>query len=111
MKSKKDYWTKKELQIYILLLCANADLEETENELSMIKSRFKEKKFEKVYAEFKKDTEDESLEKIQDNIAVLQFSHKEIDQLKREMHHIFFSDKTFKTMECNMQRILDNIIY
>ncbi|MCM4156455.1 hypothetical protein [Gramella sp. AN32] len=111
MKSKKDYWSKKELQIYILLLCANVDSEETEEELNMIKSRFKEKKFEKIYGEFRDDSEEESLEKIQDSIAVLKFSQREINQLKSEMQQIFFSDRIYKLMERNMERILDNIIY
>ena len=38
MKQNKHPWNKKELKIYILLLCANADNEESEKEIELIKS-------------------------------------------------------------------------
>ena len=111
MSSEQQYWTKAELQIYILLLCANADSIETEEEIALIKSKTNKETFEKMYQEFSGDTEEESLEKIQDNLVVHEYSHKEISELRREMFEVFFSDKKFSMMENTLDKILDNILY
>ena len=111
MNREKVTWSKAELQIYILLLCANADSKETPEELRLIRSNVDEKSFERIYNEFSADNEDASLEKICDSIALHEYSHKELVQLKKEMQKIFFSDKKFLMMERNLDKILDNIIY
>ena len=48
MKSEQQNWTKTELQIYILMLCANADSNVTEEELNLIKSKTDRETFEKM---------------------------------------------------------------
>lgn len=111
MKSGQKHWTKAELQIYILLLCANADSNETEEEIQLIKSKTDQATFEKMYQEFSEDTEEISLEKIQDNLAVHEYSHKELSVLRKEMFEIFFSDKKYSMMENTLDKILDNILY
>lgn len=103
--------TKKELQIYILLLCANADSEETEEELNMIKSKVDAETFERIYKDFGNATENERLERIDDNIQLHDFENIELAELRREMYEIFFADCDFKMMERNLNRIMDNIIY
>ena len=111
MKSNKNIWSKDELQTYILLLCANADNDESEKELEMIKSKTDLETFERIYKEFSGDTEDERLEKIDTAIHLHEYSIREISAFKREMYEIFFSDCNFSIMERNLDRILDNIIY
>ena len=111
MKPKKNIWSKAELQTYILLLCANADNHESEDEIKMIMSKTDLETFEKIYQEFSEDTEDERFEKIDAAIHLHQYSILEISAFKREMYEIFFSDCNFSLMERNLDRILDNIIY
>ena len=111
MKQNKHPWNKKELKIYILLLCANADNEESEKEIELIKSKTDEATFDRLYKEFKKDTEDESLEKIHRNVHLHTFSHMELIALRKEIDSVFFLDNKFGMMERNLDRILDNIIY
>ncbi|CAL65238.1 hypothetical protein [Christiangramia forsetii] len=111
MKSEQANWTKSELQTYILLLCANADSIETEEEIGLIKTKTNKEIFDKMYQEFSADTEEESLEKIQDNLVELEYSHKELTELRREMFEVFFSDKKFSMMENTLDKILDNILY
>lgn len=111
MTLKTNKLTKKELQIYILLLCANADSEETKEELNMIKSKVDAKTFKRIYKDFGKATEDERLERIDDNIQLHDFENIELAELRREMYEIFFADCDFKMMERNLNRIMDNIIY
>jgi len=104
-------WTKKELQIYILLLCANADSNETEEEIAMIRPKVDEATFEKIYKEFSNDSEKDALDKIDENIQHQEYTNQELGDLRREMYEIFFADCKFKQMERNLDRILDNIIY
>lgn len=111
MEPKKNIWSKDELQTYILLLCANADGNESEEELNMIKSKTDQETFDRIYKEFSGDTEEEGLDKIDAAIQLHKYSIMEISAFKREMYEIFFSDCNFSLMEKNLDRILDNIIY
>jgi hypothetical protein len=104
-------WTKSQLKIYVLLLCANADQELHEKEIELIKSKVDTNIFEEVLQEFSKDTEDESLEKIASNMQFQDYSNMELAELKREIHEVFFTDGKFQMMEQNLEKILDNIVY
>lgn len=111
MNSTRTNWTKTELQIYILLLCANADSVQTEEEINLIKSKVDDDTFNKIFKEFSEDSEDDSLEKIEKNVATQEFSHKELVCFQREMHEVFFTDKNFSMMERNLERMLKNMLY
>ena len=111
MKAEKQYWTKTEIEIYILLLCANADANISREELELIKQKGDSETFQKVYAEFLGDTEEQSLLKIQENLVYHEYSHKELVELRREMFEVFFADKKFSQMEQTLDKILSNIIY
>ncbi|MDT0643797.1 hypothetical protein RM553_13230 [Zunongwangia sp. F363] len=111
MKKEKIRWTKKELQVYILLLCANADAVKTEEEMSLIRSKVDKDTFEKMQNEIAGDTEEESLDKIQNAVAIHHYSYKEILQLQKEMQEVFFSDNKYTMLECTMDRILRNMLY
>jgi len=111
MKTKNSAWTRKELETYILLLCANADGTEGKDELDMIKHKVDTNTFEKIYAEFSFDTEEERLEKINRTVQRFNYSHMELIALRKEMDAIYFADKKYGMMERNLDRILDNIIY
>ena len=111
MKSETNPWSKNELHVYILLLCANADNEETQKERDMIMSKVDTTTFDRIYEEFKQDSEEKRLDKIDDAIQLLEYSPRELNDLKREIYEIFFSDCDFNLMERNLDRILDNILY
>ncbi len=111
MKNDKVQWTKKELQIYILLTCANADAIISEEEINLIKSKVDKESFDRIYSEFSEDNEERNFEKIQDNIALFHYSHREIEWLRKEMQEVFFTDKKFGMLERNMERILKNMLY
>ena len=111
MKNVYPEWSKNELKIYILLLCAKADSIETEEELDLIKSKSDRETFDKIYKEFSADDESACLEKIQSNIALHEYSNMELSQLKKEIHEIFLSDKKLHMKERYLDRLLDNILY
>ncbi len=111
MKSKKVPWTKLELKTYILLLCANADSKKSKAEIKLIKSKIDSKTFKKINKEFSKDSEEKRFKKIDDNVQLHDYSNNELQEIRKEMHEIFNSDKDFGMMERNLDKILDNILY
>ena len=104
-------WTKAELHIYILLLCASSDNEQSEEEIELIKSKTDPDTFNRINEEFSKDSEEESLEKIAHKMHYYEYSNQEISELKKEIREVFFIDKNLSILEQNLDRILDNIIY
>ena len=111
MTTEKKHWTKEELQVYILLLCANADNEETEEELDMIQAKVTKKTFVKMYALFKGHSEEERLQQIERNVHAHAYSNMELIAFRREVYEIFFSDCNFSMMEKRLDWTLDNILY
>ena len=111
MNKESNQWSKEELQIYILLVCASADSNESIEEIHLIKSKTNTVTFNKIYTEFSKDNEDESLDKIENNIHKHEYSHLELSEFQKEIHTIFFADDNFNQMEKNLDRILNNILY
>ena len=107
MKPEQTQLSKKELKAYILMLCAKADQVEAEEELTLIKSKTSAETFDKMY----KEDEDESLEKIQDAIAYLDYSNQELATLKMEIQQVFSTDSNVNMKERNLGWILDNILY
>lgn len=104
-------WSKTELKIYILLLCANIDSEIKEEEISLIKSYADTTTFNSVYKEFCKDDEDTCFEKIEYVIGKHEFSHMELNDLKKEVFGVFNSDDKFHLSERYLEKVLDNILY
>ncbi len=111
MTSNNTHWTKLELQVYILILCASADKNLTEVEKEMIKSKVDINTFEKMLSEFKGDTEEEQFEKIDDNIQHHDYNNMELAKFRQDIRDVFFSDGKLGRLEQNLNRILDNILY
>ncbi len=111
MKTGETQWSKEELKTYILLLCAKADKVEAKEEVELIKTKTSTETFNKIYREFCKDDENESLEKIQDVLERHQYSELELCELKNEIQQLFAADSKIPMSESNLVRILENIIY
>ncbi len=111
MKHHSPSWNKAELEIYIMLLCANADAVETDNELKLIRSRSDAKTFQNIYREFSEDSEEEGLNKIDDCIRHHDFDEMELADFRRDIYELFMTDGVMDRQETNIDRILDNILY
>jgi hypothetical protein len=111
MTIKPSRWTKTEFQIYILLLCANSDKEETKEELDLIQSKVPTDTFDKIYKEFQKDSEKKRIKKVDRNIHLHNYSARELMAFRKEIFEIYFLDGEFKMMEKRIDMILDNILY
>lgn len=104
-------WTKEEIKVYILLLCARADNTESKEELNMIKSKTDAETFNKMYQEFCDDDEDVCYQKLEDSIRQHHFSTMELSEFRKEIHKVFLADSKFTMMERRLDMVLDNIIY
>ena len=111
MKNQSKPWTKAELEIYIMLICANANAVETKHEIDVIKSRTDKNTFEKIYKEFSEDDEQKSFDKIEENIHLHDFTNMEISNLRRDIYELFMTDGVKDRKESTIDRILDNILY
>ncbi|MDP5231450.1 MAG: hypothetical protein NWQ38_13745 [Cellulophaga sp.] len=111
MKNELTPWSKAELKIYLLLLCAKIDQEESEAEIAFIKSKTDENTFHKVYNEFCCDEEEDCFEKIEKAIHYHHYSTMELGDLKKEILAVFHSDKNFSMKERHLEKIVDNILY
>ncbi|WP_179345512.1 hypothetical protein [Winogradskyella ursingii] len=111
MSKKEKKWNKEELHTYILLLCANADNDESEDELKMIQTKVSAKTFLKMYTEFKGDSEEEQLKKIERAINQNEYTEMELAAFRREIYEVFFTDCNFSMMEKRLDWTLDNILY
>lgn len=104
-------WSKTELKIYILLLCANADCEETKQEMDLIKSKIDETGFDRIYKIFCEDDEDQRFDTIEYVIGRHEFSPKELGDLKKEVLELFHTDDKFLMKERYLEQVLDNMLY
>ncbi|MEM5564052.1 hypothetical protein WNY78_03000 [Psychroserpens sp. AS72] len=111
MKNELKKWSKPELKIYILLLCAKIDQEESEEEIALIKSKTDIETFNNIYNEFCCDEEDGCFEKIEDAINEHEYSPIEIHELKKEILAVFHADHKFGAREQYLEKVFDNILY
>ncbi|BAO55977.1 hypothetical protein [Nonlabens marinus] len=111
MTSVTDHWSKRELEVYILLLCALADSNAAQAELDLIHSKTDGPTFYKMAQEISGDSEKKSLKKIRKNIVYHDYSIQEIGNLRREMDEVFRADQVYVTKERLMNEVLQNIIY
>jgi len=111
MTSKSNHWTRKELEIYILLLCAQADSKVDPGELEVIQSKTDAATFQKMSQEISSHDAKKSFKKIRKNLVYHHYSIQEIGDLRREMDQVFLADKEFVMKERIMNEVLQNIIY
>ena len=111
MKTQPNHWTKSELKAYILIFCANIDADETKEEIDFIKSLTTPSDFNKMYKEFLSNSEQDSINKIDDNIQYHEFTEMELMEFRTEIRKIFNSDQKIHRKEGTLDRILDNILY
>ena len=104
-------WSKAEFKIYMLLLCAKFAHHEAEEEIALIKSKTDEATFNKIHNEFACDEENDCFEKIEDAINQLEYSPRELLQLKQEILEVFISDNEISQRERYLKKVFDNILY
>ena len=112
MEYTKTNWTKDEFTAYLLVYCMECDCHEEESEIEYIKGKVGNEIYKKAYAEFEKDNDYQSLNKIQSGFEDMHFSNKEKDEILREIHELFEVDGYFhiieRGVEFTLKRLLDH---
>ncbi len=111
MNTHPNQWTKSELKAYILIFCANIDADETKEEINFIKTLTTPADYNKMYKNFLSNSEQVSLDKIEENIEHHEFTDMELIEFRTEIRQIFNSDNEIHRKEGTLDRILDNILY
>ena len=101
-------WTKDDLRMYLLIYCANADFVESPEEMEYIKSKIGHSDFAKMHAEFEKDNDYQSIQKIQKAYEALDYASH--DDLLDEIREFFKSDGEFDTLERNLMLYLKRVL-
>lgn len=110
MSNTNPNWTKAELEIYLLIYCANANYSESKDEKKFIKSHAESSSYQKMHNEFEKDNDYQSIQKIQATIDHHQYTQTEKDKLFSEIKEMIMSDDTTDILEENIFRGLQHIL-
>lgn len=103
-------WTRQEFKTYLLLYCAQADFEESEDEIDAIKEQIGEKTFKSIHKELDHDNDYQSIQKIQYNLKKFNYSSEEKDKLIEDIKNLFFVDGEFNILEKNLLLNLKHIM-
>lgn len=110
MKNIEVNWTKEELQTYLFIYSINADYKETEEELAAITSKTNQETYKKMHAEFNKDNDYASIQKINQSLKELNYSNEQINSLFDEIKQLFLSDGEYTVLEKNVMTGLKRLL-
>jgi hypothetical protein len=110
MKTYDTNWNKEELLIYLLIYCANSDHHESGIETSFIKSKINKSDYDKLKAEFEKDSPFAKIQKIKDAYDRNEYNVQDKEQLFEDMRDLFLTDGRFSNSEQKLFQYITNII-
>ncbi len=103
-------WTREELKTYVLIFCANANFSESKDEKRFIKEKVGKEEYQKMHAEFEKNNDYVSIQKIQAAIEHNNYTQKDKDELFGEIKAMFVQDGETDILEANIFRGLHHIL-
>ena len=110
MSNTNTSWTKAELEIYLLIYCANANFSESKKEKEFIKKHAQSDIYKRMHEEFEKDNDFISLQKIQSNFENLNINQAEKDELFSEIKELILCDGKGDVLEENIFRGLKHLL-
>lgn len=110
MEEFKTNWTHEELKGYMLLYCAHADFNVSQEEKEYIKSKVGVEKYQKIRKEFEDDNDYQQIQKIHNTIKRLEYSKEEIDEAFKSIKKLFLSDGDMDILEQNIYRGLKHLL-
>lgn len=103
-------WTKDEFLAYVLLYAAHCNFIETEEEKAYILTKVNTTVFLKIHNEVVIDSDEDSLNKIQEYITQNKVTTQEKELLIKDIKNVFFADGSVDIIEKKVFGILKNII-
>ena len=110
MSEFKTNWTKEDFIVYTLIYCANADFVEEKLEIDFITSKINTSNIENLKAEFNKDNDYISIQKISGYIKDNNYTEEDKQLLLEDIKSLFMSDGKYDNMEHNLMLGLKKII-
>ena len=110
MDEMKTSWSKEELHTYLFIYCINADLKETKEEIDFVKAKVSEETYQRMHAEFEKDSDYASIQKLQSTFQRFGYTKTELDQLFEEVKELFLADGVTDIMEKNLLMGLKHVL-
>jgi len=110
MENHNTTWSKKEFKTYLMLLCANADFIESEDEKDIIKSKVNPDILKHIHKEFDADNDYQRLQKIINTSKRFGYSKDKADELLSKLKNLFFKDHNMGILEENMFRALKRLL-
>ena len=102
-------WTHEELKGYILLYCAHADFNVSQEEKEYIKSKVGLEKYHSIRKEFDNDNDYQQIQKITATIERFEYSKEEIDDTFHSIKRLFLLDGEMDILEQNIYRGLKHL--
>ena len=103
-------WNYTEFKTYLLLEAAHADMSFSQEEQDLIVKKINKETYDKIYAEFREDTDFQRIEKIGEaSKTFLDTSDKKLELIEK-IRTLFQSDGEYDTMEHNMMMFLKKIL-
>ncbi len=103
-------WTKDELLAYILIYVSHSDLNETWKEKEYILTRVDKDVYQRVYSQFKKDNDYQSIQNIVEAVKTHDYYRNDLADLFADIKLMAFADGEYddmeKTVYSNLKRIL-----
>ncbi|MCL7754113.1 hypothetical protein [Polaribacter sp. Z022] len=103
-------WSKNEFLAYVLLYAAHCNFFESKEEENYILSRVNEATYHRIHTEVVIDSDEDSLNKIQQYIFDNNFDEKEKEALIKDIKNVFFADGSVDVLERKVFGILKKII-
>jgi hypothetical protein len=103
-------WTRKEFEAYVLLYAAHCNFFESKEEQAYIFSKVDKKTFHRIHTEVVVDSDENNLNKIQQDVSENKFNQKEKDDLIRDIKNVFFADGSVDVIEKKVFHLLKKII-
>lgn len=108
--SNHKFWKESEFQTYLLLYCANVDLNQSAEELYFIKERVEKPEFKEIQQVFNSDTDYQSLTRLQDYVKGNKLSKDDLTRHFNEVKSLFKIDGDYDQMEKHLLNVLKSIL-
>lgn len=109
MTTQNTEWTFEEFRAYLLLFCAYTNYTETDEERMLIRKFTDAESFERIYEEFSRDNDYQSIQKILGTVDRLDLDRENIDELLKQAVQLFNADGVYDILERNMFRNLKRL--
>jgi len=103
-------WTFKDFEAYVLLYAAHCNHFESKEEQDYIIDKVSKETFHRIHTEVVVDSDEESLNKIQQYISENKLNQQEKEDLIKNIKNVFFADQSVDVSEKKAFNILKKII-